>query len=125
MAIQLTTHEDQKLVELKVSGKLVKDDYAHFVPEIERLIRESGRLNILFEMQDFHGWELSALWEDTKFGLEHFRDISRLALVGDKKWEKGMSWFCKPFTTAEVRYFDKADREAAWLWVGQGEHSAT
>lgn len=32
-------------------------------------------------------------------------------MAGDKKWEQGkqgMSVFCKPFTTAKIRYFDRA-----------------
>ena len=68
-------------------------------------------------MRDFHGWTAGALWEDIKFDVRHFRDIERLALVGEKKWEKGMAVFCKPFTTAKVRYFEraKADEARAWL----------
>ena len=68
-------------------------------------------------MTDFHGWQVGALWEDIKFDAKHFRDIERLALVGDRQWEKGMAVFCKPFTTAKVRYFpsEKLDEAANWL----------
>jgi hypothetical protein len=38
-------------------------------------------------------------------------------MVGDKQWEKGMSVFCRPFTTATVRYFDHAALEDARAWV--------
>jgi hypothetical protein len=68
-------------------------------------------------MQDFHGWEASALWQDIKFDFKHFADIERLAMVGDKKWEKWMSDFCRPFTTAKIRYFGKEEAEAAQRWV--------
>ncbi len=30
----------------------------------ERLIGEHGKIRILLEMHDFHGWEAGALWED-------------------------------------------------------------
>ena len=56
---------------------------------------------------------------DLKFDLKHFADIERLALVGDKKWEKGMSVFCKPFTTAKIRYFDRAAIAEARAWLEQ------
>ena len=52
-------------------------------------------------MHDFHGWTASAAWEDTKFGVRHFHDIERLAMVGETKWQHGMAIFCKPFTTAQ------------------------
>jgi hypothetical protein len=119
MAIQLTEKNDGKVIEVQVSGKLVHEDYKRFVPEFERLLQEKGKLRVLFEMADFHGWEGSALWDDIKFDLKHFADIERLALVGDQKWEKGMSVFCKPFTTAKIRYFDRTAIADARAWLEQ------
>ena len=75
-------------------------------------MREHGKLRLLFDMTGFHGWEVSAAWEDFKFGVEHFADIERLAMVGETRWQHGMATFCKPFTTATVRYFDRADAAA-------------
>jgi hypothetical protein len=68
-------------------------------------------------MHDFHGWTAGALWEDIKFDARHFKDIERVALVGETKWQQGMAVFCKPFTAARIRYFDHAaiDQARAWL----------
>jgi hypothetical protein len=117
MTIQLNETEGGKVLEVQVSGKLVKEDYQHFVPEFARLVKQHGKLRVLFEMVDFHGWEAAALWADVKFDLTHFSDIERLAMVGDKKWEKGMSMFCRPFTTAKIRYFDRAAGGEARAWL--------
>ena len=68
-------------------------------------------------MMDFHGWSASAAWEDTKFGVKHFNDIERLAIVGENQWEKGMAFITKPFTMAKVHYFDITEREAAERWL--------
>jgi hypothetical protein len=40
-------------------------------------------------------------------------------MVGDKKWEHGMAMFCKPFTTATIKYFDRADSTQARQWLGE------
>ena len=117
MTVQLEKERDVRILEVKVTGKLSKEDYEQFVPEAERLIEKLGKLRILFEMQDFHGWEAGALWEDIKFDAKHFSDIERLAFVGDKAWEKGMSLFCKPFTTAKIHYFEPAQRQEAIEWL--------
>jgi hypothetical protein len=119
MNIQLNEENGGKLLLVNVSGKLVKADYEHFVPEFERLVRQHGKLRVLFDMTDFHGWELSAAWEDIKFDVKHFSDIERLAMVGDKKWQRGMAIFCKPFTKATVRYFDHVDATDARKWLGE------
>jgi len=119
MTVELTEHEDAKYLEVRVTGKLTSEDYKHFVPELERLIKTHGKLRLLFEMHEFHGWDAGALWEDVKFDLKHFKDISRLAIVGETKWEHGMAVFCRPFTTARIRYFDQNQLEEARQWLSE------
>jgi hypothetical protein len=106
---------------LRLSGKLDAQAYEAFVPIIEQRIATEGSVRMLVELVDFHGWDAGALWADTKFAARHFSDISRLALVGDKAWEKGMAYFCKPFTRAKVRYFDRSERDAAITWVAAND----
>lgn len=106
-----------KVLEVKISGKLTKEDYLVFVPEVERLIKANGKIRILLQMHDFHGWELSALWQDIKFDVKHFGDIERLAMVGESKWEAGMATFCKPFTTAKIKYFPETQLADARTWI--------
>jgi len=117
MAIKLTENDGGKVLEVQVSGKLAHEDYLHFVPEFEQLIKEHGKLRVLFDMTDFHGWEAGALWDDIKLDIKHFSDIERLAMIGDKQWEKQMSLFCRPFTTAKIRYFDNANAAEARAWL--------
>lgn len=119
MPIQLTEENGGKLLSVHVSGKLTKEDYAHFVPEFERLVQLHGKLRVFFDMTDFHGWEAGAIWEDIKFDMKHFADIERLAMAGEKKWQSGMAAFCKPFTTATIRYFDHTDAAAAKQWLSE------
>ena len=82
--------------------------YEQFVPAFDRLVQQHGKLRVLFEMADFHGWDAGALWDDIKFDVKHVSHIDRLAMVGDKTWEHGMSVFCRPLTTAAIRYFDRS-----------------
>ena len=119
MAIQLKEENGGKILVVHVNGKLVKADYERFLPEFERLVQQHGKLRVLFEMTGFHGWNASAAWEDFKFGVEHFADIKRLAMVGEKRWQHGMTTFCKPFTKATVRYFEHADAAAARKWLAE------
>ena len=117
MSAQLEEKNGGRVLEVHVSGKLTHDDYAEFVPAFERLVKQHGKLRVLFDMLDFHGWETQALWDDVRFDLSHFSDIDRLAMVGDKTWEKGMSLFCRPFTTAAIRYFDRSALQDARDWL--------
>jgi hypothetical protein len=119
MAIKLNETKDGKMLEVQVSGKIAHEDYQHLVPKFEESVKAHGKVRMLFEMVDFHGWEAVALWDDIKFDLKHFADIERLAMVGDRAWEKGMATFCKPFTKATIRYFDHSEIEKARQWLDE------
>jgi SpoIIAA-like len=119
MPIQLSEEAGGKVLVVHVTGKLVKSDYEQLVPEFERLVRQHGKLRLLFDMAGFHGWDVSAAWQDFKLGMQHFSDIERLAMVGETRWQQGMAIFCKPFTGASVRYFDHVDAAKARQWLGE------
>ena len=44
MAIQLTEKNGGKVLEVQVSGKLDHEEYKHFVPEFERLVKQHGKI---------------------------------------------------------------------------------
>lgn len=119
MPIQLEDSDGGKVLVIHVSGRLVRADYDTFVPEFERLLRQHGKLRVLFDMKDLQGWDAGAAWEDIKFDVKHFADIERLAMVGENKLQHGMAAFFKPFTKASTRYFDTADTAAAWKWLDE------
>lgn len=117
MPVEFTHHEQEKYVEVRLSGKLDEADYEKFGPKFNGLVAQHGKLRMLLVLEDFHGWTFRGLWEDIKFDVKHFRDLARLAIVGEKKWHAGMAAFCKPFTTAAVRYFEKFEFDDARAWL--------
>jgi hypothetical protein len=115
--ITLQELNEGKALEVHVTGKLDKGDYERFIPAVEKLIQQHGKIRLLVEMHDFHGWTAGALWQDLKFDARHYRDFERIALVGETKWQHGMSVACRPFTTANIRYFEHGALEEARTWV--------
>ena len=105
------------LLEVQLSGKLTKESYQELVPVVDEQIQQHGKLRILVVLNDFHGWTVGAMWEDMKFDLKHWKDIERLAIVGESSWEKGMATFCKPFTAAKIKYFEHSQVDEAREWV--------
>ena len=109
-----------KVIGFKLSGKLHDEDYKHFVPLVDAAIAEEGKVRLLAQFHDFHGWDMHALWDDIKFSTVECTHIERIALVGEKAWEKYMAMVCKPFTMAKIEYFDAADIEKAKSWLAEG-----
>jgi SpoIIAA-like len=115
MIEQLPSRSD-KVQAYRLSGKVHDEDYKTFVPLVDAAAA-AGKLRLLAEFHDFRGWDAGALWDDIKFAATHCRKFDRIALVGDKAWERWMAKVCGPFTMARVRYFDATELDAAWAWL--------
>lgn len=117
MALEFRTENDGRLLIVTATGALTVEDYEAFQPEAQKLIEAFGRIRIAFDMCDFEGWEIGALWEDIKFDARNFNNIERVAMIGDQRWQEWMAAFCKPFTGATVKYFDRLEMLNALDWV--------
>jgi hypothetical protein len=115
--IDLEETDQRKIVTITFKGKVEKEDYDMLVPQLEGIIEKGGSIRLLVELKDFKGWTLGALWEDTKFGIAHFNDIEKIAIVGERGWEAAMAAFIKPFTRAHVRYFNADQIDEAGNWT--------
>ncbi len=121
MTVEIEQFGNGKILLVRVTGQLDKQDYERFAPEVERLVEQHGKVRVMLETNDFQGWDAGALWEDIKFSVKNFNNIERLAVVGEKKWEKGMATFCKPFTTAKIRFFEHDQKGEALVWIESQE----
>ena len=120
MPIQLNEEHDGKFLTIHVTGHLVRADYDIFVPVCERLIRQHGKLRVLFDMTGLQGWDAGAApLGKTSNSISNTSptDIERLAMVGENKLQHGMAAFFKPFTKATTRYFDHNQMDAAQKWL--------
>ena len=116
--IEILSRSSGNVFGMRVSGKILHEDYQQFVPMLEKLIEEHGAIRCLVEMIELHGIELRALWDEIKFDVRHARQIERCAVVGDRAWEAWMTKVSRPiFSNAEIRFFEIAEREKAWEWI--------
>lgn len=115
--IETLENSNERCLGFKLSGKLHDEDYKHFVPKVEAAAKQYGKVRMLAQFHDFHGWDLKALWDDIKFATEYCNQVERIAMVGEKRWEAWMAKVCKPFTLAHVKYFDHQEMDAAWSWL--------
>ena len=117
--IEILKTESDKIIAFKMSGKLHDEDYKKFVPSVEAAIETHGKVRMLAQFHDFHGWDMHALWDDIKFATKHCTHIERIAMVGENTWEKWMAKVCKPFTLARIRYFDADEVDEALAWLAE------
>ena len=66
-------------------------------------------MRVFFDITDFHGWEAAAIWQEIIFEATHPANIERMAMVGDKQWQRIMAIIGKSFTRITCRYFNRTD----------------
>lgn len=101
----------------KATGKLTDEDYAKFVPEIEKLIDGHGKISLLFELENFKGWGPKSAWQDYRFGKEQDEHFDKIAIVGERAWQRWMTLIANFFTDANIRYYKRDELAQAWDWL--------
>jgi hypothetical protein len=101
----------------KVSGDVVKADYDTLVPAVEAALKTNGKVMVLLDMTEFK-WEKAEAWgADLKFGHEFHHKISKMAIIGDKNWEKWLTKLAEPFYAKEAKFFYPEETDRAWAWM--------
>ena len=94
------------------------DCETRFQPQVERLIEEHGRVNLVMYLDEhFEGWDLTAMWDDARFGMKHRHDIKRLAMVGAQSWFKWAYAVGAKFMDGRFQTFDHDDLVGAIAWA--------
>jgi len=106
-----------KVIGLETEGIIDLEQFDALLPELEALIREHGRINMLFNIKSMKGYGVKEFAADVKFTVKHWNDIGKVAIVSDKEWWALAARIDNLFTKWEERYFDSADLDKAWAWV--------
>jgi len=106
-----------RVLALKLSGKLHDEDYDRFVPLVEKAAAEEGKTRLLLLFEDFYGWNPHALWDDIAFEAAHHDRIERIAMVGDAEWRSWMDKVSGPFSKATVQHFAPGAEAEARGWL--------
>lgn len=103
---------------IEAVGKVTHEDYRlTLIPKADAMIAK-GPIRMLYVLgKDFTGFELEALWDDSMFGLEHWRDFSHIAVVTDHAWLSATVRMFRPFFHGEVRLFGLTDLPVAKDWI--------
>lgn len=103
---------------IKLSGKLTVHDFQELQALAKLSLERFGQVRILAELEDFDGWSREAGWADSFFLAEDGDRISKLAFVGDQKWEDEVFMFTgKEMRKTAIEFFpqEKFSEAKAWL----------
>jgi hypothetical protein len=105
------------LIAIRISGVITKSDYPEFLQLAKQKVKEFEDIRLYMEIENFQEITLQSIWEEIKFEFRYFNNIDKLAIVGEKDWHRRSASIITALTTAEVRYFDKTEKEQALAWI--------
>lgn len=115
--MRIETTPESNIIYTYTKGTIIKEDMDRLLPLLHEKIQRFRKARWYYQMKDFHGWKVDAFWEDIKFDLKHANDFEKIAMVGEKKWQKWMTQAMIPFTSAEIKYFGLEDEQEAKKWI--------
>jgi hypothetical protein len=113
------THDD--MLAVRVSGELTNEDVDLYRDLIRDRMKQYGAARLYYDMENLTWVKPGAALENALFDLVHGRAYDRVAMVGDKVWQKWAANLISPVKKKGVRYFDLHERERAMRWVQTGQ----
>jgi len=105
------------VVGYKAIGTLTASDYEKLTNEVKTTVEAQGNIRMLFEMSKFK-WEKVEAWlPEYKFASEFHNKIDKMAIVGEKSWEKWFAHLAKHFYAQDAKYFKSEEIDKAWDWL--------
>ena len=101
----------------RVVDTVTKEDYELLTPALHELLAEYPQINLLLNLEEFGHEEIRAWMSDLKFGQEFRKQIVKLAIVGDQKWQELLAKLAEPFFAKEARHFSLEQEKEAWKWL--------
>lgn len=115
--IERMAESEGRVIGFRASGSITEGDYKTLSQQVQAAIDDAGSVALLIDLQGFEGEGPSAWDDDLAFGRAYRHQIERMAIVGDHRWQELLAKLAAPFYAHESKYFDVADREAAWAWL--------
>lgn len=118
--IEFMQQGSANILGVRASGRLTAADYrGKLVPRMESLIKQHGKLRVLFFMDDsFDGWDLRAAWENTLLDIRHRSDFEKVAMVGASRPEGWCIKLASLVIKGNLRVFPRNQLAEAWEWIG-------
>lgn len=119
--IELLEDMPEKVIGIRVSGRLRGDELRDFKPEIDRVL-QTGEVRIVEVIEsDYEGFGPGGFLEDLKLGfgtvVPHHSAFKRIAVVSDKDWVAPVLHALAWMVPGEIAVFGLDELERAKHWA--------
>ena len=108
---------NDNIIYMVVEDKLTNHDFDKIAPFVHHMIVEHDKIRLYYEMNRYKGWTFQAFWRDLYMDLKYRNNVEKIAMVGEKSWEKWLAEAIRPFSAAEVRFYYHLRKKEAKEWI--------
>ncbi len=102
----------------KLIGTITKEDIKILVPEMQAQVEKEGSISLLLDMTQFKWEDIDAWGADFNINRKYRNKIDKMAIIGNKTWEKWLTNLVEPFYhSVDAKFFYPIDIESAWQWL--------
>lgn len=109
----------ENVIAVAGKGKVSAEDYQKvLIPAVEKALQSHKKVRFLYDLgAEFSGMELGAMWQDFSFGVGHFNQWERVAVVTDNEWIKHAVHAFSFMMPCPIQVFSNAEFGAARTWI--------
>ena len=105
-------------LQVQLMGDVDAAAYAQAEGDLDAKIGDSDSFRLLLDVTGFTGWQgVSAIGAHFSLAREHAPLASRVAVLGNKGWQRMAERIGSAFMKADVKFFDEADAAGAKAWL--------
>lgn len=115
-------HQEGEVYVMRITGLLKKSELDALQAAATRILDYDPlmRVKLLILLDQFQGWERNPDWGDMTFYVEHGDKITKIAIVGDPRWETEFKMFTGAgFRAAPVQFYPEDQLQQARTWLTQ------
>jgi len=111
----------ENVLGFSAKGTVTAHDYESvIIPAVEAQFVRQQKVRFLYHLgKEFTGFEVAAMWDDTKLGLKHFSDWEKMAVVSDVGWVRVAIEAFGLAMPGRVRVYHDSELAEARQWVSQ------
>ncbi|MEN4052561.1 STAS/SEC14 domain-containing protein [Sulfurimonas sp. NWX79] len=103
----------------ELSGIVTAEDYEKtLISAVQEKLKSTDKLRVLYHVkEDFDSYELKAMFDDAKAGVEFWNNWEKIAVVSDVSWIINAVKIFAFMLPGEIKTFSNAELEEAKEWL--------
>ena len=117
--IRLMSDLPENTIGIVATGRVSADDYESvLIPAVETSLEDHDKIRLLYYVdKQFDGFDMAAMWDDAKLGLQHLTAWEKIAIVSDIEWIRHFAKFFTFIIPGQVKVFEERHLSEAKDWI--------